>query len=200
MNIIWGNLILISLLIGILNGKAAELTTTILESSELAITTCIKIFGTIAVWSGIMKIAEKSGVMAKLQVLSYPIIKLLFPELKKNSPAIKSIALNITANIIGLGNIATPLGIQAMKELQKENPNKEKLSKSMRTLLILNMSSIQLIPTTIIGLRTSYNSQNPTEVVLPILIASLTATTVGLLLASGSSRSDTPKRHTGDVR
>ena len=93
MNVIWGYLMLISLIIGVINGKTAELTTTILESAEATIETCLKIFGTIAIWSGIMKIAEKSGVIEKLQGMSYPIVKILFPGLKKGSKAVNNIAI-----------------------------------------------------------------------------------------------------------
>ena len=182
MNIIWGYLMLISLVVGILNGKTSEITTTILETAEITIDTCLKVFGTIAIWSGIMKIAEKSGVIERLQLISYPLVKLLFPGLKRECRAINSIALNMTANMIGLGNIATPVGIKAMKEMQMENKNKSRLSKSMVMFLVLNMASIQLIPTTVIGLRISYNSQRPTEIVFPVLIASVVSAVIGVLI------------------
>ncbi len=179
---VWGYLMLISLVIGILNGKTAEMTTAILESAEATIETCLKIFGTIAIWSGIMKIAEKSGVVEKLQGVSYPLVRILFPELKRGSKAVNNIAINMTANIIGLGNLATPVGIKAMKDMQEENKNRKRLSKSMVMFLVLNMASIQLIPTTVIGLRMSYDSQNPAEIVVPVLIASLVSAIVGVLI------------------
>ena len=182
MNSIWGYLMLFSISIGILNGKTAELTSAILESAESTIDSCLKIFGTIAIWSGIMKIAEKSGLMNSLKSVTYPLVKVLFPELKKESDAINNIALNMTANIIGLGNMATPLGIKAMQELKKESRNEDKLSKSMVMFLVLNMASIQLIPTTIIGLRMSYGSENPTEVVIPVLVASLISAFLGVVI------------------
>ena len=171
-----------SLVIGFLNGKTTELTSTILESAETTIETCLKIFGTIAVWSWIMKIAENSGAIEKMQVVSYPIVKFLFPNLKIESKAINNIALNMTANLIGLGNLATPVGIKAMKDMQEENKDKTKLSKSMVMFLVLNMASIQLIPTTVIGLRMSYGSKNPAEIVIPILIASLFSAVIGVLI------------------
>lgn len=180
MNAIWGYFMLISLVIGILNGKTVELTSAILESAEATIETSLKIFGTIAVWSGIMKIAEKSGLMDALQSLSYPLVKLLFPELKKESKAVNDIALNMTANIIGLGNLATPVGIKAMQEMKKEGKSKDRLSKSMVMFLVLNMASIQLIPTTVIGLRMSYGSENSAEIVLPVLIASFVSAIFGI--------------------
>lgn len=182
MNVLWGYLMLVSLIIGVIKGKTADMTTTILESAETSIESCLKIFGTIAIWSGIMKIAEKSGVIEKLQTMSYPLVKILFPELKKDSKAVNNIALNMTANIIGLGNIATPVGIKAMKELQKENKEKSRLSKSMVMFIVLNMASIQLIPTTVIGLRISYGSKNPAGIVMPVLLASLISAAVGVLI------------------
>ena len=182
MNSIWGYLMLFSISIGILNGKTAELTSAILESAESTIDSCLKIFGTIAIWSGIMKIAEKSGLMNSLKSVTYPLVKVLFPELKKESDAINNIALNMTANIIGLGNMATPLGIKAMKELKKESKVKDRLSKSMVMFLVINMASIQLIPTTVIGLRMSYGSQNAAEIAVPVLIASFISAIFGILI------------------
>lgn len=181
-NAIWGYVMLISLVVGFWNGKTVEMTTAILESAEATIETCLKIFGTIAIWSGIMKIAERSGLVEKLRVVSYPLVKILFPELKKGDKAVNNIALNMTANIIGLGNLATPVGIKAMKDMQEENKNKKRLSKSMVMFLVLNMASIQLIPTTVIGLRMSYDSQNPAEIVMPVLIASLVSAMIGVLI------------------
>ena len=172
---------LISLVIGIFNGKTVELTSAILESAEATIDACLNIFGTIAIWSGIMKIAEKSGLMDTLQSVSYPLVKFLFPELKKESKAVNDIALNMTANIIGLGNMATPVGIKAMQEMKKENRNKDKMSKSMVMFLVLNMASIQLIPTTVIGLRMSYGSKNSAEIVIPVLIASFVSAVFGII-------------------
>lgn len=130
-----------------------------------------------------MKIAEKSGLIEKSQKLAYPFMKFLFPELPKGHKAIGSIAMNITANVIGLGNVATPIGIKAMEELQEINKDKTKLSKSMMMLLVLNMSSIQLIPTTVVALRGTYGSENPAEIVIPVIVASFVAVIVGVILA-----------------
>ncbi|MBQ9279598.1 MAG: nucleoside recognition protein [Clostridia bacterium] len=179
-----------SIIVGVFSGKIQEMTTCIFDSSKSAIETCISVFGIICLWSGFMNIAEKSGLLRKAEKIAYPMIKILFPELNRKSPAVGSIAMNMTANMIGLGNIATPMGIRAMEELQKENKNKSKLSKSMMTLLVLNMSSIQLIPTTVIALRASYGSENPAEIVLPVLIASFTAVISGIILVRIFGRED----------
>lgn len=182
MNKIWPWIMLISLGVGITNGKVQEMTTCIFDSSKTVIETCMNIFGVISLWCGLMKIADKTGIIKKAQRIVYPVIKILFPELKKDSNATSSIAMNMTANIIGLGNMATPLGIKAMEELQTENKDKTKLSKSMMMLLVLNMSSIQLIPTTVIALRSSYGSDNPAEIVLPVIISSFIAVFCGVIL------------------
>lgn len=182
MNKIWPYIMIISLSIGVWLGKVEELTTCLFDSAKVAIDTCINIFGIICLWNGLMKIAENSGLIEKMKKISYPLIKILFPELKIESPAVGDIAMNMSANIIGLGNIATPIGLKAMEELQKENNKKDKLSKSMMMFLVLNMSSIQIIPTTVIALRASYGSQNPAEIVLPVLIASLISVAVGIIV------------------
>lgn len=182
MNKIWPWLIIISLIVGIFNGKVQEMATTLFESAETSIETCLNILGIISLWSGLMNIAEKSGLIKKAQKFVYPVIKILFPEVPKDSNAIGNIAMNMTANIIGLGNVATPVGLKAMEELQKINTKKDTLSKSMMMLLVLNMSSIQLIPTTVIALRASFGSENPAEIVIPVIIASFTAVIVGITI------------------
>lgn len=182
MNKVWPWIMLISLCVGIINGRVQEMTSCIFDSSKQVIETAMTIFGIISLWSGLMKIAEKTGVIEKAKVIVYPFIKILFPELKRESNAVSSIAMNMTANMIGLGNVATPLGIRAMEELQEENKNKNRLSKPMMMLLVLNMSSIQIIPTTVIALRSTYGSQNPTEIVLPVIISSFVAVICGVLI------------------
>lgn len=182
MNKIWGYIIIISVIVGVFTGKVELLTTCVFDSAKSTIETCLNIFGIIAIWSGLMKIAEQTGLIEKMQRLVYPLVRILFPEVPKNSRATSNIAMNIGANIIGLGNVATPLGIKAMEELQKENKNKKRLSKSMMMFLVLNMASIQLIPTTVIALRTTYGSENPVRIVVPVLIASFVSAFVGVMI------------------
>lgn len=182
MNKIWGYIIIISVIVGLFSGKVQLLTTCVFDSAKSTIDTCLNIFGIIAIWSGLMKIAEQTGLIEKMQSLVYPLVRVLFPEIPKNSSATSNIAMNMGANIIGLGNVATPLGIKAMEELQKENKNKKRLSKSMMMFLVLNMASIQLIPTTVIALRTTYGSENPVQIVVPVLIASFVAALVGVMI------------------
>ncbi len=182
MNKIWPWILVISLSYGIVTGKSQELTTCIFDSGKTVIDTCITIFGMISLWCGFIKIAEKTGVLAKFQRFVYPLMKFLFPELKSDNPALPSIAMNLTANMIGIGNVATPTGIAAMEELQKQNKDKTRLSKSMMMLLVLNMSSIQIMPTTIIALRSSYGSEDPAAIVIPVMISSIIAVLFGVIV------------------
>lgn len=182
MNKVWIFMIVVSIAIGIFKGSAAEMVNTIFESTKTATENSINIIGMICLWSGIMKIAEECGIVNKLSKLVNPILNILFPKLKKDDEARGFIALNMTANILGLGNVATPLGLNAMEKLQEENEDKESLSDEMLMLIVINTASIQLIPTSIIAVRASYSSQNPVIVVVPILIASLASVVTGIIL------------------
>ncbi len=127
-----------------------------------------------------MKIAEKSSLSNRLTKILTPIIHFLFPEINKNDVAYEQISLNIIANILGLGNAATPLGLNAMKSLQEKNTNKNILSNSMAMLILLNTASLQLIPTTVIALRTSLNSSNPTSIIFPVWVSTIFAAIAGV--------------------
>ncbi len=182
MNKIWGFMILISISIGIYKGLASEMVNSIFESTKTATENTINMIGMICLWSGIMKIAEECGVVKKLAKFVAPIINKLYPKLKGDDEAKGNIAMNMTANILGLGNIATPLGLKAMEKLQEKNKEKDTLSDEMMMLIVINTTSIQLIPTSIISLRVAHNSKNPVIIVVPILIASFISVLVGILL------------------
>ena len=147
----------------------------IFDSAGSAVELSITFLGTMCLWNGIMKIVQETSLMSKLTKLLNPIMKFLFPELRKNSPAKSEISMNIIANILGLGNAATPLGIRAMNELQKENVKKDTLSNSMIMFIVLNTASLQLIPTTVIAIRTSLGSENPSLVIVPVWIVTILA-------------------------
>lgn len=188
MNRVWVFMIIISILIGIVNGKAPEMVNTIIESTKTATENSMNIIGMICFWAGIMKIAEETGVIKKLAKLVNPILNILFPKLKNSDEAKGFIALNITANILGLGNVATPLGLNAMKKMQEENQKKGTLTDEMMMLIVINTASIQLIPTSIIALRAAHNSENPVIVVVPILIASFISVVTGILIVKFKCR------------
>ncbi len=182
MDKIWIWIIIFSIIIGLANGQVQEMTSCLFDSATSTIETCLHVFGIMSLWAGIMKIAELSGFVNKLQLLVRPFMKLLYSDVKKDSPALSSMAMNMAANLIGLGNIATPLGIKAMEQLQAENKNKKKLSRAMMTFIILNTASIELIPTTVVALRSSYGSTNPVSIVGPVLIASFISAISGVIL------------------
>ena len=175
LNIVWPIFIIISFSFAIFSGNLEKLNSSIFESTNEAIKLSISLLGTICLWNGIMQIANNTSIVTKLTKFLNPIIKFLFPDLKDNFKIQKEISMNIIANILGLGNAATPLGLKAMKSLQKENKNKDTLSNSMMMLIVLNTASIQLIPTTVIAIRNSLDSQNPTSIVFPVWIATIIA-------------------------
>ena len=180
LNILWPIFIILSVIYGLIYGKADEINNGIFESLSDAIELSITFLGTISLWNGIMEIFKKTSLMDKLTGFLKPFINFLFPELKKNETAKQEISMNMIANILGLGNAATPLGLKAMKTMQKENPKKDTLSNSMMMFIVINTASIQLIPTNVIAIRTSLNSENPTSIIAPVWIATIIAAVIGI--------------------
>ncbi len=175
LNLIWPIFIIISIVYSIIAGKIDLLNSSIFDGINNTTKMCIELLGTICFWSGIMKIATKTKFIAFIIKLLEPINKVLFPKINKETPAYKNITMNIVSNMLGLGNAATPLGITAMKELQKENKNKDKLSSEMKMFILINTASIQIIPTTVIAIRTSLSSTRPTSIIVPVWITSIVA-------------------------
>ncbi|HWH71656.1 MAG TPA: nucleoside recognition domain-containing protein [Candidatus Sulfotelmatobacter sp.] len=182
LNIIWLALMALGVGVAAINGRAGAVTDAAFQAGKVAIETIIGLAGLMALWMGLMKIAEKSGLMEGLASLLRPIVRLLFPSVPGNHPAVGAILMNISANMLGLGSAATPMGLKAMQELQELNPDKETASEAMCTFLTLNTSSITLIPGTIIALRATYKSINPAEVVGATLVASVVAGIFGIFL------------------
>lgn len=181
LNIIWPIFIIVSFTYAIISGNLDKLNSSIFESTTDAINLSINLLGTICLWNGIMQIASKTTIMDKLTNFLNPIIKLLFPEIKKNKKIQKEISMNMIANFLGLGNAATPLGLKAMKSMQKENKKKDTLTDSMAMFIVLNTASIQIIPTTVIAIRNSLGSENPTSIVFPVWIATICAAITGII-------------------
>lgn len=175
MNIVWPIFIIISFSFAILSGNLEKLNSSIFESTENAINLTINLLGTMCLWSGIMEIANNTKIINDLSKKLKPIIKFLFPELNNNNKIQKEISMNMIANILGLGNAATPLGLKAMESMNKENKNKDKLTNSMMMFIVINTASIQIIPTTVIAIRNSLGSENPTSIIIPVWIATLCA-------------------------
>lgn len=168
LNIIWPCFILISFIYAILTGNIENMNQSIFTSAAGAVELSITFFSTICLWTGIMKIAQQTNFVTKLTKLLRPIIIFLFPDCKNNEKAKEEISMNMIANILGLGNAATPLGLKAMKTLQKDNSKKDTVSHSMAMFIVINTASMQLIPTTVIAIRTSFNSSNPTQIIFPV--------------------------------
>ena len=183
LNIIWPIFIIISYVYAIFSGNIENINNSIFESATSAVDLSITFFGTITLWCGIMQIAKDSSLSQKFTKLLNPFIKFLFPDVSKNSKAHEEISLNIVANILGLGNASTPLGLKAMETLQEENHKKDTLSNSMAMLVLINTASIQLIPSTVIAIRTSLGSSNPTSIIFPVWIATFSAAFIAILVA-----------------
>jgi len=175
LNIIWPLFIIISVIYAIIVGRIDQVNNSIFESAESAVQLIITFFGTICLWNGIMQIASSTTLISKITKFLNPIMRILFPELKKGDKAHEEISMNIVANIMGLGNAATPLGLKAMKTLQENNKDKKTLSNSMAMLIVLNTASLQVVPTTVIAIRSSLGSENPTSIIVGVWGATIAA-------------------------
>jgi spore maturation protein A len=180
-NIIWIFLILIGVIVASFTGNMDEVSRAVFIASSDSIEILIKLIGPISLWLGLMNIAKKSGLTVLISRLIKPFFHFLFPDIPDKHPAAGAIILNISANILGLGNSATPIGIKAMQELQSLNKDKEKASAAMCTLLALNTSSITLIPTTIISLRVAAGSVNPAVIIISTIFATMVSTITALI-------------------
>ncbi|HBS58023.1 MAG: nucleoside recognition domain-containing protein [Bacillota bacterium] len=174
-NIIWVGMLVIGVIVGGMSGRIEQVTAAALQASEAAVSLSFKLIGVMSLWLGIMKIADKSGVIRLCTWLIRPLTRWLFPSIPKDHPALGAIMMLLSANALGLGNAATPLGLKAMQELQKLNMDKETASDAMCTLLALTTAGFTLIPATVIALRSAAGSLGPTEIVATTLMASLTA-------------------------
>lgn len=181
LNILWPVFIILSFVYGLISGKVNEINNGIFKSLTDAVELTITFLGTICLWNGLMEIVKRTTLINKLTKILKPLINILFPELKENEKVKQEISMNLIANILGLGNAATPLGLKAMKTMQKENKKKDTLSNSMMMFIVLNTASLQLIPTNVIAIRTSLNSNNPTNIILPVWIATISAAIVGII-------------------
>lgn len=181
LNYIWSGMLLIGFCFGIISGQGEAMVNAILDGSKDALTLAFSTCGIIAFWCGIMKIAEEGGIIEGLSKKMNPILDFLFPSVPQKSRARKHIATNLVANFLGLGWAATPAGLLAMEELQKLNGKKDVASNAMCMFLIVNMSSVQLISINIIALRSQYLSLNPSDIIVPAIIATTISTAAGII-------------------
>lgn len=181
-NKIWSFFIIIGIVYCVLTNNLTFLNNEIINSAKDSLNMVIDMFPVIALWLGIMNIANKSGLLDKISNLFRPILKLLFPEIPKGHESLNYISSNITANMLGLGNAATPFGLKAMKSLQQLNKNKDTASRSMITFLVINTAGVTIIPTTVISLRLRYGSINPTEIVGATLLVTVISLIFGIIV------------------
>ncbi|MBU9724009.1 MULTISPECIES: nucleoside recognition domain-containing protein [Bacillaceae] len=181
-NIIWVSLFVIGLVFAGINGTMDQVNEAIFQGAKEAVTICIGLISVLTFWLGLMRIAEKAGLLLGMSRLLQPIVKRLFPDIPKDHPAMGYILSNMSANMFGLGNAATPMGIKAMEELKSLNGGKDEASRSMITLLAVNTASITLIPTTVIAIRIQYGSVSPTEIVGTTILATACSTLGAILV------------------
>lgn len=179
MNYIFFALIAISIIVGIFNNTLNEVVNAMLSACNTAVKISFSLIGIMAFWLGIMRIAEKSGLVQILSKLLNPIAKILFKDVKKDSPVVGDITMSVAANALGLTNAATPIGLKVMKELQENNKNKDTATDSMCMFLGMNTAGFQIIPATVIAVLVGVGAKNPSEIILPTLIV----TTISFLVA-----------------
>lgn len=182
-NYIWMGLILIGVIVAAFTGRMEQLTEAAFDSAKIAVELAIGLIGIMALWLGLMRLAEASGLVKFIARLVRPLMVRLFPEVPADHPAMGSMIANIAANILGLGNSATALGLKAMQDLETLNPKAGTATNSMVTFLAINTTSVTLIPATVIGLRAAAGSTEPTSIIGTTIIATICSTVVGVTAA-----------------
>lgn len=183
LNYIWAGMIIVSFICALNTGRMEELSKAAINGADKAVSLIISMAGVMCLWTGIMKIADRGGLTAIIAKILSPVLARLMPDYEKDSAAMRAVSANITANILGLGNAATPFGLIAMKEMQKGNRLKTQPNNSMVMFVVMNTASIQLIPTTIAALRQSAGSSQPYDILPYIWIVSFLSLAVGIILA-----------------
>ena len=186
MNYIFFILIAVSIIAGIFNNTLDKIVNSMLGACNTAVEISLSLIGIMAFWLGIMRIAEKSGLVQVISKILYPLTRYLFKDVKKDSPAVGDITMSITANALGLTNAATPIGLKVMKELQEDNPEKDMATDAMCMFLGMNTAGFQIIPATVIAILVGFGAKNPTEIIIPTLIVTtlsfITAIATALIL------------------
>lgn len=197
MNYIFYFLILISIIAGAVNGKLSDVVNAILSGAELSVKVAFSLIGIMAFWLGMMKIAKQCGLIEFIAKIIKPITKKLFNEIPEDSPAIGDIAMSFSANAFGLTNAATPIGIKAMEELQKQNKDKTSASNAMCMFLAMNTAGFQLVPATVIAILIGIGYKNPTSIIAPTLVVTSIAFVSAIILAKIFEKLWKPQNHGG---
>lgn len=183
LNTIWAYMLLLSVVFSFITGKTDAVASAAISGASEGASLIFSMVGVMCFWSGLMSIAEKSGIIRYVSCILRPITRILFPKLPKNSEAMQAIVMNMSANLLGMGNAATPLGLRAMKLLDAENKHRRRASDEMCMFTLVNTASLQLIPTTLLLFRQNHGSQNPGCIIVPIWIVSVCALIVGTVSA-----------------
>ena len=181
-NIIWFGILFIGIVFGLALGDGELLSKTIVSTTEDTVQLVIQLLGMMCLWCGVMKIAERSGLTDKLARILKPVLRLIFKEAGQDDKALGAIVMNITANMFGLSNAATPFGIRAMEEMDRLNGHKDRASNDMVLFLVLNAACIQFVPTTVVSIRAAVNSANPGAIIIPALCVTTSASVIGVTL------------------
>ncbi|HIV85354.1 MAG TPA: hypothetical protein H9900_00920 [Candidatus Monoglobus merdigallinarum] len=188
MNYIWGGIILLSLIVSVFTGRVEQTAAAAVSGAGSAVDLSLSLLGIMCLWTGISKIGEDAGLIRRIAKILTPPIRFVFPRLDPKGKAFGSVVMNIVANLLGMGNAATPLGIKAVGELKRLSPDPGRATDEMCMLVVLNTASLQLIPTTLISLRQSYGAASPGDVIAPIWICEICALVLGIAAAKFLSR------------
>lgn len=183
LNWLWAGIMLLAILSGMVTGRLAEVTNAFLGGGGEAVTLSLTLGGAMCLWGGLMRVADKGGLTILLAKVLAPLMRLLFPGLDPSGAACRAMLMNMAANFLGLGNAATPLGLQAMAELQKANPTPHRASNHMITFVVLNTASIQLLPTTVATLRLKLGVAEPFNILPAVWVTSFGAAAVAVMLS-----------------
>ena len=182
LNSFWPICIIISIAFAIVTGNIDKINDSIFESADTAVNLTITLLGTMTLWSGLMEIAINTSIITKIEKILRTFMKLIFPKMRNSDKEYKEICMNIIANLLGLGNAATPLGLKAMQSMQEKNDNKNRLTDDMAMLIVLNTASLQIIPTTVIAIRGSLGSNDPTKIIVPVWVATICAAITAIVM------------------
>ena len=188
MNYVWPVMIVFAFVASIITGNMQELSAAVIQGGQDAVSLLLRLVSMLCLWGGIMEIAEKAGVTAAFAKVLSPVMRLIFPRLKKNEYALEAISMNITANILGLGNAATPLGLEAMRRLQQVNEDTLSASDEMVIFVVMNTAAMHIIPTTVATMRGQYGSQSPMAIMPASILTSACALTVAIFFAKLGNR------------
>lgn len=183
LNYLWGGMILAGIAVAAFSGRLPMVTNSAVSSAKEAVTLCITMTGVLAMWTGIMRIAEKSGLIKVLTKRLMPLLRWLFPTIPRDDKALEYIAANFIANILGLGWAATPPGIRAMEEMNRRNRKRDTATREMCMFMVVNMSSLQLVSVNLLAYRMQYGSQNPSEIIGPSIFTTLVSTAASIIFA-----------------